>query len=80
MDWATLRREFPVSERWAFLDHAGVSAIPRCVERSLVEYAADMAANGAARVGHWADRCEEVRRLIARFIGGDPRGLGPADS
>src|SRR6185369_8589502 len=60
---------------WAFLDHAGVSALPRPTVKVLHEFADDMSQNGAIGVGHWADRSEKARVTLARLIGGDPRGI-----
>ncbi|HYG61963.1 MAG TPA: aminotransferase class V-fold PLP-dependent enzyme [Thermoanaerobaculia bacterium] len=78
MDDATLERlrreEFPVTERWAYMNHAGIAAPPR---RAAERMAAAVA--GASRSGdrEWLDRnaeAERVRRQAARILGArDPR-------
>jgi cysteine desulfurase / selenocysteine lyase len=72
MDWATLRTEFPVTERWAFLDHAAVSPLPRRTAQSLIQHASDMNANGSTAVSGWVERTEETRRSLAKLLNCDP--------
>jgi selenocysteine lyase/cysteine desulfurase len=72
MDWLALRDEFPVTARWAFLDHAAVSPLPRRTAQALAEYAADVSANGSAAISGWVERTEECRRALARLIQCDP--------
>lgn len=70
-----LRDLFPVTQNWAFLDHAGVSAASAPAQRVIREFADDLAANGVTRVGHWVERCEEVRRLLGAMLHVDPASL-----
>ncbi len=72
MDGVTLerfRREFPVTERYVYMNHAGVAALPR---RSAERVAA--LADTVSRTGdrHWPDRnaeAERVRGLAAQLLG-----------
>src|SRR5207302_1924269 len=75
MGWAAVRGEFPVTERWAFFDHAAVSPLPRRTARALADYAEDMSANGSAAVGRWVARTEDTRRLLAQLLNCDPLDL-----
>jgi cysteine desulfurase / selenocysteine lyase len=76
MDWSALRAaEFPVAERWAFLDHGGVSPLPARTARVLAEYAEDVSRNGAAGLRPWAERTEDTRRRLARLLNCDPLDL-----
>jgi selenocysteine lyase/cysteine desulfurase len=75
MNWAELRDEFPVTARWAFLDHAAVSPLPRRTAQALAEYAADMSANGSTAVSGWVERTEETRRSLAQLLHCDPLDL-----
>ena len=68
MDWSSFRSQFPVTRRWAFLDHAGVAPLPTPAVNALGEYAASQAENGVAAVKHWIDRIGQVRELAARLI------------
>ena len=68
MDWVAFRGQFPVTNRWAFLDHAAVAPLPSPAVRAVQEYADSLAANGIAAVSTWVDRVAEVRRLAATLI------------
>lgn len=72
MDGSAIRDEFPVTERWAFLDHAAVSPLPRRTASLLAEHAADMSANGSAAVGRWVERTEAARRSLALLLNCEP--------
>lgn len=68
MDWPAFRARFPVTRRWAFLDHAAVAPIPDKAIAALEDYGRRIAENGIADVLHWVDRVGHVRRLSARLI------------
>src|SRR5438034_4883067 len=72
MDWTALRDEFPVTKRWAFLDHAAVAPLSAPCARTLHEYADDYAAHGATAVLRWNARIDAARRLAARLLNADP--------
>jgi cysteine desulfurase/selenocysteine lyase len=68
MDWPAFRARFPVTRRWAFLDHAAVCPIPDAAADALAEYAQRIAENGIADIWHWVDRVAAVRGLAARLV------------
>ena len=68
MDWLALRAQFPVTNRWAFFDHAAVCPITASGARALAEFGDRIANNGLADIWHWVDRCAYVRTLAARLI------------
>jgi len=68
MDWTAFRDHFPVTARWAFLDHAAVAPLPDAAVRALDEYGRSLADNGVAAVKDWLGRIGHVRRLAARLI------------
>lgn len=78
MDDATLdrlrREEFPITERWAYMNHAGIAAPPRRAAERMAAAVAEAARSGDR---HWPDRnaeVERVRRLAARLLGArEPR-------
>jgi cysteine desulfurase/selenocysteine lyase len=72
MDWTSLRNEFPVTHRWAFLDHAAVAAPSERARRALVEWADDLAANGVVSEGRWLKRVEETRQRFGQLLNADP--------
>jgi selenocysteine lyase/cysteine desulfurase len=71
-DWETLRLSFPVTQRWAFFDHAAVAPLTLQAQRALSEYAADVAENGDVNYGSWSKRIEAVRASAAQLINADP--------
>jgi selenocysteine lyase/cysteine desulfurase len=72
MDWNALRAEMPVTQNWAYFDHAAVAPLSARARKALTEWAAYMADNGDVRIHLWIKRVEEVRRLAARLLGADP--------
>jgi selenocysteine lyase/cysteine desulfurase len=67
-----LRAEFPVTRRWAFLDHAAVAPPPERARQMLCEWAADMTENGVVNESRWLKQLEEVRRLFGQLLNADP--------
>jgi cysteine desulfurase / selenocysteine lyase len=68
MDWTAFRAHFPVTRRWAFLDHAAVAPIPDVAVQALAEYGTSLAENGVAAVRDWLARVTHVRTLAARLV------------
>src|SRR5262245_40984481 len=68
MDLSTFRSLFPVTARWAFLDHAAVAPLPEPAVTALREYAESLASNGIAVVKDWSDRIKVVRALAGRLL------------
>ncbi len=68
MNWHDFRAHFPVTRRWAFLDHAAVAPIPVVAVAALEEYGRSLSENGIAAVRDWLDRIKQVRGLAARLI------------
>jgi selenocysteine lyase/cysteine desulfurase len=72
MDWDALRREFPVTRRWAFFDHAAVAPLSGRAQQAITECAKSFAENGGVGWSRWDVRVEEVRQLAGRLISADP--------
>jgi selenocysteine lyase/cysteine desulfurase len=66
--WSAFREHFPVTARWAFLDHAAVAPLPAPAVEALRVYADSLAGNGIAAVKTWTDRLARVRQSAARLI------------
>lgn len=66
---AELRQKMPVTETWAYFDHAGVAPLPQPTADVLIEFARDNAANGVAHWNRWRSTVETARELGARLIG-----------
>lgn len=68
MNWDEFRDQFPVTRRWAFMDHAAVAPLPMPAVAAITEYAGDLSQNGIASVGRWVHRVRDVRGLAARLL------------
>jgi selenocysteine lyase/cysteine desulfurase len=68
MDWTHFRSQFPVTARWAYLDHAAVAPLPLAAADSFRRYATSLAADGVAAVKDWLTRITQVRCLAANLI------------
>jgi selenocysteine lyase/cysteine desulfurase len=75
MDWTDLRRQCPVTARWAYFDHAAVAPLTERARQTLVEWAADLAENGDVHDSARVRRIEEVRQLAASLLNADPFDL-----
>jgi selenocysteine lyase/cysteine desulfurase len=71
MDWQKLRADFPVTDRWAFLDHAAVAPLSAPARQAMLEWADDLTANGVTTEPRWLKRVEKVRGLFGRLLGAD---------
>ena len=66
------RREFPVTEKHIYLDHAGVSPISLRVKAAIEEFLSESAGGAAFHYPAWAQRIVDIRRTCAKLIASDP--------
>lgn len=72
-DWEALRRaEFPVAQRWAYLDHAAVSPLPRCSAEVLRSWVDDQESNGVVHWPDWERKLGTAKADLARLINAHP--------
>ena len=73
MDWDAIRREnFPITQRWAYFDHAAVAPLSRPASEAIRGWMENSAGHGA--VG-WLDAyhvLEQARVQVAKLIQADP--------
>jgi selenocysteine lyase/cysteine desulfurase len=72
MNAAELREQMPVTQKWAYFDHAAVAPLPEPSRRAMADLVADQAENGDVNWPEWRKNVERVRRLGAGLIGADP--------
>jgi len=72
MDWKALRSEFPVTNRYVYLDHAGVSPLPLRVSRAMSDFVREVTLNGTVNSEEWHATVEECRRLRAKLMNAGP--------
>jgi len=70
--WEEFRRFMPVTNRFAFLDHAAVAPLPEPAAAAFTEYAHDLRDRGIAANRRWTERIAEVRRLAAQLLNAQP--------
>ncbi len=64
-----LRAEMPVTERWAYFDHAAVAPLARPAAEVMASWAEQASAEGDTRWPQWAEGAERLRTLAAGLIG-----------
>lgn len=67
--WNNFRSQMPVTQTWAYFDHAAVGPLSRPAADAFQSWSADLVNNGVANWPRWRKRMDEVRRLAARMIG-----------
>ena len=67
-DWAEFRRQMPVAQRWAYLDHAAVAPLPEPARAALIQWADEATREGDTAWPSWARQGEELRSLLASLL------------
>lgn len=70
-----IRQEFPVVERWLYLNHAAVSPISRRVCTAIEALVRDHNEHAAMHTREWEARHAEVRGLAAQLINAGPEEI-----
>jgi len=63
------RSEFPITRRYAYMNHAAVSPLSLRVVKAMEELFQEYSVHGIYRYPRWVERVEEVRSLLSRLIG-----------
>jgi selenocysteine lyase/cysteine desulfurase len=75
-DWQSVRVDFPVTERIAYLNSAATGAIPRQVAHAASSFYNEVLEGGDARWFEWLRRRERTRELVARLVNAEPEEIG----
>ncbi|MYA99418.1 aminotransferase class V-fold PLP-dependent enzyme [Candidatus Poribacteria bacterium] len=67
-DW---RSEFPVTETYIYMNHAGVAPLSRRVQDAMAGFIEDATLYGAVHADDWAEAAEACRVTAARLINAD---------
>ena len=73
-DWEAIRREFPTTERFVYLDIARKAILPREVERAMHDWLGDVYENAGGKAFSM-ERVEDTRRAVAEVFGAPPECL-----
>ncbi len=68
---ASFRPDFPVTEKFVYLDHAGVAPVSLRVKQAVESFLDECARSGAFQYPAWMLRVNEVRKAAARLINAD---------
>jgi selenocysteine lyase/cysteine desulfurase len=72
VDWQKVRRDFPVTERLAYLNSAGAGPVPRVALDAAMEFYRETLETGDRRWFDWLERRERARAAIAQLINAEP--------
>jgi cysteine desulfurase / selenocysteine lyase len=68
MSFESFRKEFPVTEKLIFFDHARVAPLPERVRKVVTEFVDDATLYGTVHYETWIDEIGRVRKNFARLI------------
>lgn len=72
VDWPQFRKEMPVTQRWAYFDHAAVGAIPQLAFDRISRWASEALLDGHAVWGNWSKLHEGTRLTAASLVNAQP--------
>jgi len=75
VDWQSVRREFPVTERLAYLNSAGAGPVSRASAAAATEFYRETLETGDKRWFDWLERRERARAAVARLVNADPEEI-----
>lgn len=67
-----IRQEFPIRERYAFFNHAGVAPIPASTQAAISEFARDAAEEGPVNYAAWLHAMSVARETAGAMINANP--------
>jgi len=76
IDWGTIRSNFPVTDKIAYLNTAAAGPLSRSAMDAGSGYYQQMMDDGDLHWNAWLAWREEVRRSVAQFINADPDEIG----
>ncbi len=68
-------REFPVTQKCIYLDHAGVSPLPLRVKSAIETFLSEATNAGAFHYPKWSQQVVEIRRSCARLVHARPEEI-----
>jgi cysteine desulfurase/selenocysteine lyase len=75
IDWQLVRRDFPVTERLAYLNSAGAGPVSRAALEAATRFYQETLESGDRRWFDWLERRERARASIARLINAEPEEI-----
>jgi cysteine desulfurase/selenocysteine lyase len=75
INWNEIRREFPVTERVAYLNSAAAGPVSRAAYEAASGYYEKMMNDGDVHWNRWLAEREAIRKRIAQFINAEPEEI-----
>jgi selenocysteine lyase/cysteine desulfurase len=72
IDWAEIRRRFPVTENSTYLNAAAAGPLSRATMAAATEYYRQMMNDADTHWDEWLEKREDVRRKVAALINAEP--------
>lgn len=70
--WEDFRRQMPITERWAYFDHAAVAPLSKPAFDAIEKWSREATQEGTVVWGGWNRAVERTRRAAAKLIGAEP--------
>ena len=71
-DWDSLRQFFPVTEKYIYLNHAGVSPLSTQTQSAMEAFLKEATENGYTNSKMWTETIESCRQSAAKLINANP--------
>jgi selenocysteine lyase/cysteine desulfurase len=72
---SALRRLFPITERYIYMNHAAVSPLPRPTWEAMMRQAERVMRHGTVKFSEWWEDVERTRRAVARLVNARPEEI-----
>ena len=76
INWADVRKQFPVTQSYVYLNAAAAGPLAVSTQRAAAEYYELMMNEGDVQWDHWLEKREQVRARVAAFINAEPDEIG----
>jgi selenocysteine lyase/cysteine desulfurase len=76
INWASIRKQFPVTNTSAYLNTAAAGPLAEATAKAGAEYYEQMRNDGDLHWDEWLERREAVRAQVASFINAEPDEIG----
>ncbi|HVS83130.1 MAG TPA: aminotransferase class V-fold PLP-dependent enzyme [Pyrinomonadaceae bacterium] len=75
INWADIRKQFPVTDKLAYLNSAAAGPVSRASHEAASDYYEKMMRDGDVHWNRWLADREAIRKRIAKFINAEPEEI-----
>lgn len=76
IDWTEIRKQFPITDKVAYLNTAAAGPLARSTMEAATAYYRQMTEDADQHWDEWLAKREDVRKKIAKFINAEPDEIG----